>query len=65
MDIEKATNLLEKYWVKSKANIKKILQKKQVTQLLFDEEDIERTLRLIKTIKPNEEIRVINTLSRI
>jgi len=65
MDIEKATNLLEKYWVKSKANIKKILQKKQVTQLLFDEEDIERTLRLIKTIKPHEEIRVINTLSRI
>ena len=63
--VKDAKKLLERYWIKTETDIKKLLNKKQFTELLFDEEDVERTIRLIKTIKEEEEIHLIKNLVSI
>ena len=62
IDIKKAKNLLERYWIKSEPDVKKLLSKRHYTELLFNEEDVERTIKLIKTIKPEEETMLLKNL---
>jgi len=62
IDLKKAKTLLAKYWIQSQSDIKKLLEKRKSIQLLFDREDVERTLRLIKTINLNEEVDLLKNL---
>ena len=61
-DIKKSKNLLEKYWIQTESDINKLLSKRQYIELLFDEDDVYRTLNLIKTVNYWEEIQLIKNL---